>query len=353
MADTNEIVPVGDNDLLSEEERLTLHFSEWEKRGRGWNIYPYPVELEPPFRPFLFHFAPRRPVYDDARKQTFFSSLVDKLLGPSGPPPVEANFPITFPEEIEPEPEPSVFYGEKELIEIQVSLSPTTKISRVPMEQFLLSLTYCSEPMSFEVLGLPDEILVQITCRDRDLVQLKQQLAAYFPEAVLTIKSGYLIERWKQQEENETVIIDFGLNREFMQPLKTFKDFNTDPLIGVVGSLSELQESELGLLQILFQPVRNPWSDSVMRSVTDGEGGSFFSDSREIISLARAKVSQPLFAAVIRIATQGPTPERALKIARVMGAALAQFSQPSSNELIPLTNDDYNETDHEQGVLYR
>src|SRR5262249_36316568 len=217
----------------------------------------------------------------------------------------------------------------------------------------LLSLTYCSEPMSFEVLGLPDEILVQITCRERDLVQLKQQLAAYFPEAVLTIKSGYLIERWKQQEENETVIIDFGLNREFMQPLKTFKDFNTDPLIGVVGSLSELQESELGLLQILFQPVRNPWSDSVMRSVTDGEGGSFFSDSREIISLARAKVSQPLFAAVIRIATQGPTPERALKIARVMGATLAQFSQPSSNELIPLTNDDYNETDHEQGVLYR
>src|SRR5262249_32610279 len=52
-------------------------------------------------------------------------------------------------------------------------------------------------------------------------------------------------------------------------------------------------------------------------------------------------------------ATQGPTPERALKIARAMGATLAQFSQPSSNELIPLTNDDYNETDHEQGVLYR
>src|SRR5262249_17014532 len=160
----------------------------------------------PPFRPFLFHFTPSGPIVDDARKHTFFSFLVEQLLG-SGTPSVEST---GLADEIEPEPEPSVFYEEKELIEIQVSLSPATKLSRFPREHFLKSLTYCSEPMSFEVLGLPDEILVQITCRERDLVQLKQQLTAYFPEAVLSLKSGYLIERWKQQEENETVIIDFG-----------------------------------------------------------------------------------------------------------------------------------------------
>src|SRR5262249_40336959 len=105
MADANEIVPVCDNDLLSEEERLTLHFSEWEKRGRGWNIYPYPVEIEPPFRPFLFHFAPTGPIYDDARKPTFFSSLVDKIFGQNEPKSVV----LAIPEEIEPDPEPAVF----------------------------------------------------------------------------------------------------------------------------------------------------------------------------------------------------------------------------------------------------
>jgi hypothetical protein len=349
MSDRNEIVPVGANIPLSPEERLTFQFDAWEKRGRGWSLYPYPVELEPPFRPFLFHFASSAPVYDDARKPTFFSSLADRLLGRTAAP-VQ---PVLLPDEIEPEPEPSVFYEDKELIEIQVSLSPSTKISRVTMEQFLLNLTYCSEPLSFEVLGLPDEILVQLTCRERDLLQLKQQLTAYFPEAVLTLKSGYLIERWNRQLENETVVIDFGLSREFMLPLKTFKDFNTDPLIGIVGSLSELQEGELGLFQILFQPTRNPWPDSIMRAVTDGDGRSFFSDSPEIVSLARTKVSQPLFAAVIRVAAQSPTHERAWQIAKVLSATLAQFSHPSSNELIPLTNDDYNETDHEQGVLYR
>src|SRR5438128_52701 len=349
MSDRNEIVPVGEDIPLSPEERLTFHFAAWEKRGRGWSLYPYPVELEPPFRPFLFHFASSTPVYDDARKPTFFSSLADRLLGRTAAP-VQ---PVLFPEEIEPEPEPSVFYEDKELIEIQVSLSPTTKISRVAMEQFLLNLTYCSEPMSFEVLGLPDEILVQLTCRERDLYQLKQQLAAYFPEAVLTLKSGYLIERWNQQEENETVVIDFGLSREFMLPLKTFKDFNTDPLIGIAGALSELQEGELGLFQILFQVVRNPWPDNVMRAVMDWDGKPFFTDSPEMVPLARTKVASPLFAAVIRVAAQSPTDGRAWQIAKVLSATLTQFSHPSSNELIPLTNDEYNETDHEQGVLYR
>jgi hypothetical protein len=35
-------------------EQLTAAFYEWEIRGRGWQVWPYPVALEPPFRPFLF-----------------------------------------------------------------------------------------------------------------------------------------------------------------------------------------------------------------------------------------------------------------------------------------------------------
>jgi len=334
---------------LSPEERLTFHFAAWEKRGRGWDIYPYPVILEPPFRPFLFHFAPSGPVYDDARKPTFFSSLADRILGRTAAP-VQ---PVLFPEEIEPEPEPSVFYEDTELLEIQISLPPTAKISRDATEQFLLSLTYCSEPLSFEVLGLPDQILVQLVCREPDLLQLKQQLAAHFPQAVLTELHGCLSQRWHQAEEKETVVIDFGLSREFMMPLKTLKDFDSDPLIGFTGALAELQDGELGLLQILFQPTRNPWPDSIMRAVTDWDGKSFFADSPELLSLARTKVSQPLFAAVIRVATQSRTKERAWRIAKVLSGSLAQFGRPSSNELIPLTNDDYIDTDHEQGVLYR
>src|SRR6266498_3649339 len=260
-----EIVPYNDYALLSQEERLTFQFAAWEKRGRGWDVYPYPVILEPPFRPFLFHFAPSAPIYDDARKPTFLSSLADKLLGRS----TEPKLLLQLPEEIEPEPEPAVFYEDTDLIELQITLPPHTKISRERTEQFLLSLTYCSEPLSFEVVGFPDAIIVQLVCRNQDLSQLKQQLAAYFPEAAVTSTTGYLREHWNSDRENEIVIVDFGLSKEFMLPIKTLKDFNTDPLIGIAGALAELMEGEIGLLQVLFQPVQNSWSDSIMRAVTD------------------------------------------------------------------------------------
>jgi hypothetical protein len=339
----NELVP------FSQEERLTYQFAVWENRGRGWCVYPYPVTLEPPFRPFFFHYSHTAAIHDDGRKPTFFSSLVDKFFGRREP----ELLPPAPPDETEPEPEPSVFYEDTDLIELQITLPPNAKISTESAEQFLVSLTYCSEPLSFEVIGLSDQIIVQLVCRSQDLAQLRQQLGAFFPEASLNLTTGFLSERWNSGYAGEKVVADFGLSCEFMLPIKTLSALSTDPLVGIAGALSELMDSEIALFQVLFQPVKNSWSDSIMRSVTDYQGKSFFSDAPEIVSLAREKISQPLFAAVIRVACQSPTPGRAWQIAKVLGGTLAQFSRPSSNELIPLSNDDYNETDHEQGVLYR
>src|SRR5947208_2088864 len=104
MRESSESNPQSDDFPESQNELLTEQFYAWEKRGRGWHLYPYPVTLEPPFRPFLFHFALSGPVYDDARRPTFFSSLADRLLGRSAPTPVQPDFAIL--EEIDPEPEP-------------------------------------------------------------------------------------------------------------------------------------------------------------------------------------------------------------------------------------------------------
>lgn len=41
-------------------EYLTFQFYAWEKRGRGWNLFDQPVELEPEFVPFFGHFRPEK-----------------------------------------------------------------------------------------------------------------------------------------------------------------------------------------------------------------------------------------------------------------------------------------------------
>ena len=40
-------------DALSAVQKRTIHFYEWERRGRGWYVFTTPVELEPVFVPFF------------------------------------------------------------------------------------------------------------------------------------------------------------------------------------------------------------------------------------------------------------------------------------------------------------
>src|SRR5688572_11598634 len=59
-------------------ELLTAEFYLWEQRGRGWEVYPSPVALEPPFLPFRYRSIPQFPTgFDDGRQHSLFSRLVD------------------------------------------------------------------------------------------------------------------------------------------------------------------------------------------------------------------------------------------------------------------------------------
>jgi len=333
-------------------ELLTAQFYDWEHRGRGWQVWGYPVELEPPFRPFLFHYAtPAAPGYDDARKPTvvgaFFEKLRDKLIHPMQTPGYEP--PLDNPEE----PEPEVFYDDARLFEIKISLPPALKVSRESAEQFLLGLPHHLRPVSFEIIGLADSIAVQLVCRESDRVDVHQQLQGHFPELVLSEQEGYLEGLWDAGGLKETAIVDFGLSREFMLPIRTFRGFEVDPLISIAGALADLRKGEIGVLQLLFQSVQAPWAESILRAVTDGEGRAFFADAPEMISLAREKVSRPLFAAVVRLGAQSETPGRAWRIAQALGGALRQFTAPTSNELMALSNDDYPDFEHQEDLLCR
>ncbi len=59
--------------------RLTTTFYDWERRGRGWDVWPYPVDLEPPFRPFRLEPIAPAPIIDDARKPTLIGGWLEKL----------------------------------------------------------------------------------------------------------------------------------------------------------------------------------------------------------------------------------------------------------------------------------
>ena len=322
---------------------LTRQFYRWEECGRGWQVFPHPVSPEPPFRPFEGYAPPPVPTSDDGREHTFFSSLVDGI-GSYFRPKSEA---AVFEDVVEPEAEE---WYRGELAEIQVILPADAKITSESFARWLANLADFPEPITFEVLGTTEKIVIQFAIHPTSTEMLRRQLQGYFPDAVILVAADGLSQAWQSEDEAETAVVEFGLAREFMLPLA---DSPGDLLIGITAALAELQVDELGLFQVTFQPVQHPWAQSIPQAVTDHNGKPIFVNRPELASSSLRKISQPLYAAVVRLAAQSPEFDRAWEIVREMAVSLGALSQPGGNELIPLRNDDYPFVDHVQDVARR
>ena len=324
-------------------EQLTEQFQAWERRGRGWQVFSRPVVLEPPFRPFEGHYQPDTPAVDDGRRPTILSSLFQTIVGnhnaePPAPPQIA---------EEESEPQPMI---RDSLVELQTSLPANLNIPKEAFEQFLSNLALCREPITFELLGVENRVAAQFALHPDDAPSVRRQLQAYFPEAVFLPCENTLENAWLTCSGEDELAVEFGLAREFMLRLASGK---LDPFIGIIGALSELQAGELGLFQVLFQPAREPWADSIVWSVTHADGKPFFVNMPELADGAKNKVARPLYAAVVRIAVRTESQERTLQLARDLASSLRVFANPSGNELIPLSNEDYPFEEHVEDVLHR
>ena len=301
-------------------ERLTEQFYAWELRGRGWQEFARLVALEPPFRPFPGYFLP--PIKDDGHRP----GLLGRLLLPPRP---EPELPA-----IE-EPEPEAFDTDEPLIECVVSLPREEAVKAESAERFLLALSGAELPLAFEVVGLPDQIRVQLVSRAPDAGLLANQLRAFFPEVSISGEPEGLHETWTAAP-GETILVHFGLAREFMLPLHSFRSLDPDPLLPLFGALSELEPGEAGLVQVIFQRVRERWAESVMQAVHTGRGEPFFADYPELTKMAREKISRPLYAACLRVAAKSGDATGAWRIVRDLAGSLEHFGNPVANELVPL-----------------
>jgi len=305
-------------------ERLTEQFYAWELRGRGWQEFPFPVALEPPYRPFGGYFLP--PAGDDGHRQTFLSRIF-------APPRQKEEAP-----EVE-ESEATPFESDESLVECVVSLPSGEAVSPASAERFLVALSGAELPLAFEVVGLPDELRMQLVSRRPDAVLLANQLRAFFPEVSIQEQAEGLRPAW-EEALGETVLLHFGLAREFMLPLASFRSLDPDPLLPLFGALAELEPGEAGIVQVLFERVREEWAESVMRAVLSPHGESFFADYPELTKHAREKVSRPLYAACLRVAAKGREKTGAWRIVRDLAGALTQFGAPGGNEFLPLATDE-------------
>lgn len=315
-------------------ERLTAQFYEWEQRGRGWLYHPQlSVDLEPPFYPF-FHHVPRQAQHiDDGKRHTLVSWALHKTKR------------LLFPEPQEQEGEayqepaiPYLFDCDEAIKVFSVSYPKGHKVGIEETEQLLLMLSYCHYPLSFEIVGSSIAISLQLVCRVSDASQLLGQIKAFFPDCIITEKADQ-IEAIVTKSGSFASISHFGLKDEFMLPLRMADTFNPDPLTGIFGALEHLEDGEHAVIQILFQGAQNPWAESIMRSVTDSDGKSFFANAPEMVKLAQEKVTSPLFGVAMRVMGVGKTVDDAHRISQSVGSAFGRLYFSPSNSLIQIYPD--------------
>ncbi len=327
-------------------DELTFNFYEWEKRGRGWQLYDFPVQREPTFVPFFYHFITPKVSDDDGRAtsirsilndgwQTIFSKKKSEII----------------PDEVPIEPFP--YECEEELIALILIFPKEIKVSVDEMSRILFLLSTATTQLSFEIIADHKELFIQLVCHESEKNAVYQQLRMYFPN--LHIKEIEGIEVYDVFPEGTSgYAIEMGLKNEFMLPTLTVKHFDLDPLQNLYAILDHLDEKEKVIIQIIFSGVRNPWSESIIRAVTDDDGTSFFIDAPEMVALAKEKIKDPLCAVTIRTIGIADSENRAHEITSKLSHSLSKGTQSSNNAFIPLSNsENYTKEEYAEDIIFR
>ncbi len=325
------------------DEQLSEQFFKWEMRGRGWTLYERAVQLEPPFQPFFGYTLtrPTKPV-DDGRKHTRSSGFLDRLR--------QTMQPLLPSEETADEEEPEPYWSEaRERVELQLSLPLSRSAPGVQVESFLRHIARPSEPLALELLGTERETLLQWVASPQTVTRVQGAIEACFPGIAVTPSQAGLPSAWNDSESHFAVV-ELGLGRESMLPLGKPRH---DLLATVVTAMDWIGKGELGLFQMLLEPVQNDWTESMVRIVGDEKGKPFFENRPDLVAAATRKISSPLFAVVIRLVSSAATLARAWEIIADLAAPFSAVSQPGSNYFKPLSNDGYTSVEHEENILNR
>lgn len=330
--------------MIGKSERRSVEFLTWEARGRGFQVWDFPVVPEPLFYPFPSHGFLDGLVGDDGRKPTLLSSFVRRLGDRLAPPAA----PQGEPEERK-ERTPRTLCRD-DLVELQAHLPASLKLDVASCVSFFGSIRACREPVAFEIVATAREITMEFVVHPDDESLFSSELESFFPDVAFVPVCGFLANTWGDVGQAPIAAVEFGLGKEFMIPLSSSRG---DPFVGLIGALGEIGDDEVAVFQVIFSPVSSPWGKSILRSVSHADGSAYFINAPELLAGAREKVEEPLYAAVVRVAAKTQNYDRTLEILCNAGRTLGAYGSHRGNELIPLLNDGYPQEKHEEDVVRR
>ena len=208
------------------------------------------------------------------------------------------------------------------------------------------------------LIGTANDIIIQIVCDKSDESYVLGNVQTFLPDVIIS-KNVDLLDK-VELGYKLTTIIHYGLTDEFMKPLNMEARHSIDPLTGIYATLEQIRDGECGIIQIMFQGTTQAWSSSMLHAMSDNEGGCFFADDPEMLSLTKEKVSSPLFSVSIRAVVESDNESRNNELLEGLFRGLTAYTNHRSNVLSPIQNqvsfhdlysDIYSRASHYSGMI--
>lgn len=308
----------------------------WERRLRGYDLFPEPVALEPAFLPF-----------DPAL-------LSDEAAWDALEPLPHWEVPLAF---------------------LRLLVPVEQKVSPDAVSALLHSLGTLAQPVSLEVVGTSSAVTFQIACAQTQAGAVGEAVRLAFPLGIGEVGTGSEQDALHRAlaglgtSSPSYQVVDLGLACASTSPLRSPSGWAPDSLLSLIGILGSLAEGEAAGVQLLCVPAREAWGASLLKMVSLWQewGGKDEPDAKsrkaagkEMDKALRQKLASPLWAVAPRVfAASITSSKRAVELCQRLASALSGGSaspsggSPNGNALLALDDTGYAVRDHLLDVLAR
>ena len=271
------------------------------------------------------------------------------------------------------EEEEEIFEDVRDPVVMQVLVPRENDKTPLAAEQMFASLhgllgdsKICADAISFEIVSTGEGGIRFFVVSPKQLAKFVEgQVYAQYPNADIKYVQDYTLEKAGNGSFITTGEVEFV--KDYIFPIKTFRDFEVDPLAAITGAISDLKINESAWIQLIVRPVANYWQAESKRYITsvkegidldenfgkklarlfDAVGKSFTTSSdnvpikKEVIKLApgqeeelsriEEKMLKVGFEFAIRIITKAESNERSEQILRDSVASFKQFTTAHLN----------------------
>jgi hypothetical protein len=128
-------------------------------------------------------------------------------------------------------------------------------------------LKECEDVISFEIVSTGDKGIRFFVVSPQHLAKFVEgQVYAQYPNADIKYVQDYTLEKSSDGAYVTTGEVEFV--KDYIFPIKTFRDFEVDPLAAITGAISDLKAGESAWIQFLIRPVANYWQEESKKYIT-------------------------------------------------------------------------------------